>query len=101
MSCGCFHGVLACICACRTSVWGCVAGAHELHVSGPQPLNWENQSSGCRGESSATLVGRLVEGEVHTVTAWSWVGVGSDVEFLIIFLACAQVLQLLEEPRQE
>lgn len=35
------------------------------------------------------------------VTAWSWVAVGSDVEFLITSLACAQMLQLLEEPRQE
>lgn len=35
------------------------------------------------------------------VPAWSWVGVGSDVEFLIMFLACAQMLQLLEESRQE
>ena len=45
-------------------------------------------------------MGRLAEGEEHMVTASFWVGVGSDVEFLI-FLAYAQMLQLLEELRQE
>ena len=40
------------------------------------------------GKISPPAVGRLVEGEEHMVTASSWVGVGSDVELLMVLLAC-------------
>lgn len=74
--------------------------AHEPHVNDPQPLNWENPSSSCSGELGHAC-GEAGRGGEHTVTAWAWVGVGSDVEFLMMFLTCAEMLQLLEEPRQE
>lgn len=35
------------------------------------------------------------------VTAWYCIGVSSNVECLVLVLARAQMLHLLEEPRQE
>lgn len=78
--------------------WGYMAGVLCMSTVHEQPLNWENQSSSCRGDlgHSCRKAGR--RGRTH---AWSWVGAGSVVEFLIMFLASARKLQLLEELRQE
>lgn len=90
MSCGYFHRVPVCICACRTGVWlelcggsavhvRRILGAHEPHVSKPQPLNWENQSSSCTRELGQSCGKADRRGRAHgscLVLGWCWLRCG-------------------------
>lgn len=102
MSCGYFHRVPVCICACRTGVWlelcggsavhvRRILGAHEPHFSKPQPLNWENQSSSCRRElgQSCGKAGR--RGRAHgscLVLGWCWLRCGISDNVWLVHRCC-------------
>lgn len=86
------------VCAGKSGGQSAVRVCRILGASGPQPLHWESQSFSCRtepghsceepreGKGTQPLLG------LGVVLAQIW-------KLLIVFLACAQMLQLLERHR--